>query len=150
MATQVVQIVTGLLSSPPGLFEVKTLMETALLCHDSGLTFVPHSKSNFYFLIGESFKERKRPFQKKLAQSQKATVSSGVRQAGKGEVGDGQIDNQVWTFPAPIFRSPGKNIIPQPMAKQPIPSLTHRKCVLLTVNRARGMTKRVFNIISGF
>ena len=100
VATQVVQIVTGLLSSPPGLSEVKTLMETALLCHDSGLTFVPHSKSNFYFLIGESFKERKRPFQKKLAQSQKATVSSGVRQAAKGEVGDGQIDNQVWSLTA--------------------------------------------------
>ena len=97
VATQVVQIVTGLLSSPPGLSEVKTLMETALLCHDSGLTFVPHSKSNFYFLIGESFKERKRPYQKKLAQSQKATASSALRQAGKGEFGDGQIDNQVWS-----------------------------------------------------
>ena len=34
-------------------------METALLCHDSSLTFVPHSKSNFYFLMGESFKGRR-------------------------------------------------------------------------------------------
>ena len=41
------------------MFQVRSLMETALLCHDSGLTFVPHSKSNFYFLIGESFKDRR-------------------------------------------------------------------------------------------
>ena len=59
VAKHVVGIITGLLDSPPALSDIANLMETALLLHESSLTFVPHSKSNFYFLIGESFRNKK-------------------------------------------------------------------------------------------
>ena len=67
IAHHVVNIITGLLDSPPALHDLNALMETALLLHESSMTFVPHSKSNFFFLIGESVKERRNRKSKKKA-----------------------------------------------------------------------------------
>ena len=60
VGTIIAELMSQLLESPPSIKDLKTLADAVLLLHESNLTYVAHAKLNFFFMVGEKSKGKRR------------------------------------------------------------------------------------------
>ena len=94
ITSMIADLMCQFVESPPSIHDLKILVQTALLLHESNLTFVAHSKSNFFFMLGENDKARRR---KSEAQLRAIEEHQGRRNSELGNQQQSQVrtDNRI-------------------------------------------------------